>query len=669
MKKIFLTASSALLLMACKRDMTPAGNQGDPMQAFARALTATAGAVPGFPVQTTLVSTVLLPSGTIHITSQGGVATDAAGNIYIADKAADVIRKVDANGSFTIYAGNGVSGFKNGPALSAQFNDPEGLAFDAQGRLYVADRGNNRIRIITSDGNVGTYAGNGLAGFADGPDSLAKFNQPTGVALDANGVVYVADFNNQRIRRVLKTKTVSTWAGSGKTAHADGTGALASFSFPFGITITPAGTAYVSDFSSGHIRKIVGGVVSTLAGNGQSTFADGTGAQASFHTPEGIGVDASGNVYVADNLNGRIRKITPAGVVTTIAGNGTSGNIDGFDGNAQFRSINGLAISPAGDIYVGDPGNGTIRKLNAFAAVRTLAGDGSDNNQEGTGAGAQIPQPYSITIDGNGLLYFEDGNLHIRKCTAAGTTSFLAGGGSLDSGPGDSVGFRSSTGLLPDAAGNIYVADGNFAAIRKIDPSGFVTTFARDTVNQPSVFALVSSLDFDVSGNIIFTNFISGKIRKRSPAGVITLFDSLPLPEQSTRIYASTTDAAGNLYVPDATTGKIFKVSPQGVHSLFFGGLVPPAGASNAPFQPRGLAVDTKGNVYVADFSNNRIVIFSKSGLYVSQVGTGAPAFADGVLSGASFKNPTWIAINRTTGILYIADQWNNRIRIMSQLP
>jgi sugar lactone lactonase YvrE len=670
MKKIFLSASSILLLLACKRDMVPASQQGDLTGQFARAVTATAGTVPSFPVQTAFVSTVLLQAGAINITSMGGVATDAGGNIYIADKAADVIRKVGVDGSYSIFAGNGVSGFQNGAAPSAEFNDPEGLAFDAQGNLYVADMGNNRIRIIAPNGNVGTYAGSGTAGFADGPDSVAKFNQPTGVAVDGSGVVYVADFYNQRIRRVLKTKTVSTWAGSGNATHADGAGALASFSYPFGITITPAGTAYVTDFSLGYIRKIVGGVVSTLAGNGQSSFADGTGAQASFHTPKGISVDAAGNVYVVDALNNRVRKITAAGVVTTLAGK-VSGTMDGYDGDAAFGNINGLAISPAGDIYIGDSGNRKVRKLNVLSAVKTLAGNGSTDYLEGTGAGAHINAPYSITIAANGLLYFEDGNHRVRTCTPAGTTSFLAGGSTYygkDTGPGDSIAFNSATGLLPDAAGNVYVADGNFQAIRKIDLNGFVTTFASDPVNDPSFFHFISSLDFDPSGNMIFTAYNNGRIRKLSPAGVVTRVDSLPIPDSTTLIYASTTDAAGNLYVPDAGTGRIYKVTPQGTHSLFFGGQVPPPSIAGGPFQPRGLAVDAKGNVYVADFANNSIVIFNKSGQYVSQIGVGTPAFADGVLWSASFNHPTWIAINRATGILYIADQSNNRIRMMSQL-
>jgi len=661
---LFLT-SSLLTMVSCKRDLILANQKTTTSQSLdltghATALTLAPGTVPSFPVQTVAVTTLSGKTQT-RILLESGIVTDAAGNVYVADGSSSVIRKVSAaDGSVSIFAGDGHASFKNGPRLLAEFNFPTGLAFDLRGNLYVADEKNNRIRIITTDGNVSTYAGSGVKGFGDGADSLAKFNAPTGVAVDGAGTVYVADMGNNRIRRIAVTRVVTQWAGSGNAAFADGAGAAASFNRPYGITVTATGIAYVADANNNRIRKIVSGVVSTLAGNDEAGFADGTGKAASFHNPEGVAADPSGNVYVADGPNNRLRKITSAGLVTTFAGSGTGGNNDGADTSARFFNPIGITIDPSGIVYVADSVNGLVRKQVVQPAVRTLAGNGATDYVEGTGTAAHINNPYSITLDAAGTLYFEDGGRRFRKCTPTGTTSFLAGGV-----PGG-VNFPEETGTVTDAAQNLYIADGNPNRIAKVTPAGEVSTFATDNTSQ-NVYHWNSSLNLDAAGNMIFTNFQNGIIRKRNPSGTASILDSLPIPSDSANsfrswIYASTTDAAGNLYVAAAHQSTIYKITPQGKHSVFFAGQ-PPASASS--FEPRGLAVDASGKVYVADVANNRIVLFSPASQFLTQIGTGAAAFMDGPVTQAAFNRPTWITINRTTGVLYIADGGNNRLRMM----
>lgn len=291
-----------------------------------------------------------------------GVATDSSGIIYVADYRNHRIRKITQAGDVTTLAGSGVAGFADGTGTSAKFNYPKSVTVDSNGNVYVADYGNNRIRKITSGGVVSTLAGSGVAGFADAAGTSAKFNYPSGVAVDSTGNVYVADTTNHRVRKIIPTGDVTTLAGTGVSGFADGAGASAQFYSPAGVAIDSDGMVYVAESVGHHIRKITpGGVVSTLAGSGVSGFADGTGMSAQFYNPIAVAVDSNKNVYVADSQNHRIRKVTTGGVVTTPAGTGGSGFADGAGASAQFSFPFGVAVDSSGAVYVADSNNNRIR--------------------------------------------------------------------------------------------------------------------------------------------------------------------------------------------------------------------------------------------------------------------------------------------------------------------
>ena len=320
---------------------------------------------------------------TAQFDSPGGVAVDSAGTIYVADSYNNSIRKITPAGEVTTLAGSGTAGFADGTGTDAQFSDPEGVAVDSSGTVYVADTSNQRIRKITPAGEVTTLAGSGTAdpldgyidgGFADGTSSAAQFNNPSGVAVDSAGTVYVADIGNQRIRKITPAGVVTTLAGSGTAGFADETGSAAQFSYPSDVAVDSAGTIYVADGNNQRIRKITpAGVVTTLAGSGvadpsmgdyiEGGFADGTGTVAQFYYPSGVAVDSTGTVYVADTYNQRIRKITPAGVVSTLAGSGTAGFADGTGAAAQFNYPSGVAVDLSGTVYAADKNNNRIRKV------------------------------------------------------------------------------------------------------------------------------------------------------------------------------------------------------------------------------------------------------------------------------------------------------------------
>ena len=323
---------------------------------------------------TPAVVTTLAGSGTLGSTDaigaaasfnySSGVAVDTIGNVYVADSYNNKIRKITGAGEVTTLAGSGIAGSADGLGIEASFNNPTGVAVDGNGNVYVADSYNNKIRKITASGDVTTLAGSGEPGTANGTGTAARFNAPSGVAVDQSGTLYVADTDNQKIRKITASGSVTNYAGSGTSGSTDGTGAEASFYYPQGIAVDGTGTLYVADTDNQKIRKIeAGGVVTTLAGSGSYGSTDGTGTLASFNGPSGVAVDVNNNVFVADSGNNKIRKISATGEVTTLAGSGVEGAIDGSGIEANFKYPEGVAVDGNGKVYVADGYNNKIRKI------------------------------------------------------------------------------------------------------------------------------------------------------------------------------------------------------------------------------------------------------------------------------------------------------------------
>ncbi|MBI5424829.1 MAG: immunoglobulin domain-containing protein [Opitutae bacterium] len=345
-----------------------------------------------------------------HLTA---LAFDGAGRLYATDSTNDTIRRIAADGTVYLVAGStGNAGSSNGSGAAALFNQPGGLVATNDGILYVADTANAVIRRIATDGSVTTFAGNSaLRGNTNGNGTAATFSAPTGIALDSSGNLYVADATNHTIRKITSAGAVTTYAGQPGTAgSANGSAASAKFNHPAAVAVDGAGNVYVADTNNNTIRKIsAAGNVTTLAGvSGVSGAADGRGADALFNQPQGLAIDAAGNLHVADTGNSSVRRITPAGVVTTIAGLSTiSRESDDEDddpkksanNSALFNHPLAVAISPSGMLYVGDTGAGAVRTVAADGTVTTLAltlgqssggsttGGASSGNPSGTSSG------------------------------------------------------------------------------------------------------------------------------------------------------------------------------------------------------------------------------------------------------------------------------------------
>jgi sugar lactone lactonase YvrE len=319
--------------------------------------------------------------------------------------------------SVITWAGSGTVGSADGTKAQGSFNFPTGIAIDGSGFLFVADKQNHIIRIISPQGVINTIAGTaGALGFSNVKDSV-KFNFPAGVGVDAAGTVYVADQFNSLIRAINTQGVVSTFAGkTGIAGLLDGAGTAALFNGPMGIATDISGNIYVADNGNNAIRKITAkGIVSTFAGSGSRGATDGPGAAATFNQPQSLAVDGSGNVYVADRGNNLIRKISPQGVVTTIAGTGSAGSANGAGTAASFNGPAGIAVDADGNLYIGDSANNLIRKIAPNGTVTTLAGTGAVGSVNGALTASTFNNPQGVAVDTYGRIYVADtGNSLIR---------------------------------------------------------------------------------------------------------------------------------------------------------------------------------------------------------------------------------------------------------------
>lgn len=629
------------------------------------------------------------PGATALFYNPTAVTSDPAGNLYVVDSGNNVIRRITPAGIVSTLAGTpGVTGSTDATGASASFNRPTGIAYDsASGNLYVSDAGNYTIRQITLPaGGVSTFAGtvgasSTTGGSADG--AYAVFSNPSAVAADGSGHIYVVDVVGYTVVRVITPtptgptpSTVSTVGGnnyrynyfqgtnsrSRPWSYEDGPAALASFSQFYGLSQSLAfdpstgnassGNILVADTQNNAIRMITpAGVVSTYAGScppplpqpqpaaaGSPTTPQSCAGvvQATFNSPNSVAVDPSGNLYVLDAFG--VQMITPNGGVSTLS----SSLID--------QTTNFLLAASSGQLYAGS--SGVIQKLSASGVITSFAGVNATGATDGTGVAARFNSPYGLTSDASGNLYVSDTyNDTVRVVSPGGSVTTVAGTVGIDTstlscyadgvtatcgdGTGTAANFYYPTGIAYDpVSGNVFVADSQSSTVRMVTPAGVVSTYAGlsgvygtiDGTGATAGFASPFAVATDSAGNVYVTDSSDCVIRKIAPGAVVTTLAGTP----------------GSCGSTDSPTGP----------------------ASAATFSsPQGITVDGAGNVYVADTGNGTIRKITPAGAVSTLAGTaGTNGNQDGAGANASFAGPQGLVID-ASGNLYVADTNNQVIR------
>jgi trimeric autotransporter adhesin len=643
------------------------------------------------------------------------IAFDASGNLYIAEYLLNRIRKVSATTKIiTTVAGSGARGFAGdgGPAIAAALEGPAGLAIDSVGNLYFLDAANKRIRKVTAATQIITTVAGGGGSLEDGVPATSADLSPSDVAVDAEANLYIAEGYPSRVRRVdgvshiitTVVGTVSGFSGDGGPAtDAELDGAIA-------VEVDAAGNLYIVDLFNQRIRRVdaVTKIITTIAGSaGPAGFGGdgGPATAASLNYPRDVVIDRSGNLYIADSSNARIRRVDAATkIIVTVAGTGIGG-LSGDGGPAvaaQLSYSTTLGVDASDNLYVVDADR--VRKVDRFTNVITTVAGGSGDSAPATAA--VLIAPSSVALDSAGNLYIADKfNNRIRKVnlatkvitTVAGTG---VGGFSGDGGPATSAKILTPFGVAFDAAGNLYIADDDNYRIRRVDAAtGIITTvagngeYAFSGDGGPATAASLgetSSVAVDAAGNIYIGDWTNLRIRRVDAAtGIITTVagggSSASIgdggPATAAQLWypeGVSVDAAGNLYIADTGNGRIRKVDAvTKIITTIAGGGTPPAIGDGGPATaaslsyPSGVSVDAAGNLYIADTGNNRIRKVSAATNIISTVaGTGTKGFSGdgGAAISAQLDSPNGLAVG-ASGIIYIADTENDRVRAVSPLP
>ncbi|MEO8660368.1 MAG: choice-of-anchor D domain-containing protein [Bryobacteraceae bacterium] len=660
-----------------------------------------------------------MPALDANIDEPIGLFLDAAGNYYTAAYAGHRVFKIDNTGKLTVLAGTGISGYAgdgvSGGARQALLNGPIAVVRDTSGNFYIADYTSCVVRKVDTTNTITTIAGTaGSCNFnGDGaPATNFHLFNPYSLALDNSGNLFIADYNNCRVRKLaLASNTLSTYAGTGTCSSLGDAGlaTLATVNHPGGVATDPAGNLFIGDTLGYRIRKVTvaDGNINTVAGTGTAGYTGDGGPATSakiYQVYGGLAVDNTGTVTIAEYNNGRIRQFTVGGNITTIAGKGSGFCGDGLPAlQACFNGPDGLALGSGGSIYVADRSNRRIRQFTIGGNMSTVAGNGDDILPTPVSGippqGVVLNNPWGLWQDPAGNVYVADTDSCLVRqwIRSSNVVNIFAGtgvcGNSGDGGSATLAKLNKPYGIGGDSAGNIYIADTLNQIVRKVDTSGNITTFAGQGGlagytgdGGPAVSAKLRSpygVFVDRSDNVYIADTSNHVIRKVT-AGVITtiagtgvagfLGDGTPaVTSKLNTPYAMTVDPAGNVFISDylncrvrevvASTGIINTVVGNGTCGFTGDGPATQEGL----YRPQGLIVDANGNLFITDTYNHRVRWVDVSGNMVTIAGNGSAGYTgDGAQAFlAELYYPSGVTLD-ATGNLMVADQSNLRVRRIS---
>jgi len=617
------------------------------------------------------------------------VIQDSSGNLLISDSFNHRLRKVTPAGVISTFCGTGIAGFSGdgGQAKNAMLSYPAQILFDSSGNLLIADQGNHRIRMIDTTGVITTIAGTGIAGYSGdgGPALAAELNSPWGMALDGAGNLYFSDVGNQVVRKIDAAGTITTVAGNGTEGYGgDGGPAIqASMDFPSGVALDPSGNLYIADRFNHRVRIVnTAGIINTFAGNGVGGYTGdgGPAVDAEVGNPKGL-LFRTNQLFISNAGQSTIRYVN----LTTTIINTLAGSLTGYDGDGnaprltEFDRPAGMFFASDGSLLVTDQTNARIRKVTPTATTTVAGGFASTS---GRGTRANLPDTENLAFDSAGNYYVVDfGGNRVLKVTPSGQSSMFAGNGtsgySGDNGPATQAQLYLPLGVAADTSGNVFIADTSNAVIRKVDSSGIITTFASD----PNFSDLVS-LATDAAGNLYSADDAACVIRKITPAGAISIvagvefncgFNGDGIPATTALLnsaYGVAVDSKGNLYIGDTLNNRIRRVNSAGIISTIGGngtcGFSGDGGSATSAMicTPEGVAVDTAGNVYFGDYSNLRVRKMSRVGIINTVAGTGNFGYNGENLPAVStnLDGPVAVAVN-SAGTVFLVDDAQARVR------